>query len=309
MNACTFRGLRPVMLALLTLVSGAASVSLHADNVGSVTVEGQRDPGKLRADVDTFVSSAFVRSHNGDSLLRWDDPVCPLVAGMNRETGEFVLRRLSQIAQAAHVPLGPETCKPNLFIVVAKYPDQFLKLWWRRNPRLFNTRFGIEPVRKLIETSRPVRVWYNAGVTGAEEGSLFSGLLQISNQTAFNGQDYPVYSQPSQLGSRLTYPVVRNITSAIVVVDPAQVATLSIGQLVDYVGLVAFAEVDLDKDVGAAPTILKIFAPAEVPGPTEMSDWDRALLLSLYTTSQKSRTQLSMIETSTFKQLAARNAR
>lgn len=301
----SFGNLRPVG-ALAALAIAVFSYSGRADIVGSVTVEGQRDPEKIESVVDTFVSSAM-RRPGSESLLRWDSPVCPLAAGLNREAGEFVLRRLSRIAVNAHVPLGPEDCRPNLFVIVAKQPEQFLKLWWRKNPRLFDTRYGIAPVRKFIETPRPVRVWYNAGITGAEQASLFSGMLQISNQTFINGMDYPVYATPS-LNTRLKYPVVRALTSAIVVVDSGKVSRLNMGQLVDYVGMIGFAEINLDNDVGEAPTILKVFAAAETPQPIEMSDWDRALLYSLYTTQQQSRTQLSNMQTSMVKQLVSRNA-
>jgi hypothetical protein len=119
--------------------------------------------------------------------------------------------------------------------------------------------------------------------------------------------DYPVFTQPSQLGSRLTNAVVRDIGSAIVVVDLDQVASLNMGQLIDYIGLVGLAEINLDKNVGEAPTILKVFASAETPRPAAMTDWDKALLYSLYTTEQKSNLQLSSMETSIFNQLT-RNA-
>ena len=116
---------------------------------------------------------------------------------------------------------------------------------------------------------------------------------------------YPVFTGPSSLGSRITHTVVREIVSAIVVVDPAQVNTLNIGQLVDYIGMVGLAEINLDKDLGDAPTILNVFKTSESPL-TEMTAWDKAMLQSLYTTPQRNRIQLQQMETATLKLLAAR---
>jgi len=94
------------------------AVAIRADSLDQVTVQAQRDREKLKHDVNDFVSSAIVKSR-GESLMRWDHPLCPLVAGLAREPAEFVLRRLSDIARSIHVPLGKETCKPN-FIVTSR---------------------------------------------------------------------------------------------------------------------------------------------------------------------------------------------
>jgi hypothetical protein len=289
----------------LSLAFAFSAMPLRADTP-AVTVTAPRELEQLRNEVDTFVSSAITRPYGDDSLLRWDHPVCPLVAGMSREAGEFALLRLSQIARSAHAPLGSETCKPNLFVIVAKNPEKFLRLWWRHDPRLFNTRFGVAPVKRFIEFPRPVRVWYNAKVSGGDNGLVLSNLLATSTDPGGGLVDFPVFAGPSILGSRITRTVVQNISSAIIVVDPAQVSKLNIVQLVDYIGLVGLAEINLDRDVGEAPTILKVFAASDIAPPVEMTAWDKALLQSLYTTPQRNRMQLSQMETTTLKLLVAR---
>jgi len=304
MNRPAIAKFRVAGIGSLNLAFTLGALPLLADTP-AVTVTAPRELEQLRNEVDTFVSSAITRPYGDDSLLRWDHPVCPLVAGMPREAGEFALLRLSQIARSAHVPLGSETCRPNLFVIVAQNPERFLRLWWRHDPRLFNTRFGVAPVKRFIEYSRPVRVWYNAAVTGGDNGVVLGNLLATSTDPGGGLVDYPVFAGPSILGSRITRTVVQNISSAIIVVDLAQVSKLNIGQLVDYIGLVGLAEINLDKDVGEAPTILKVFSATNIP-PPEMTVWDKALLQSLYTTPQRNRMQLSQMETATLKLLAAR---
>jgi hypothetical protein len=41
--------------------------------------------------------------------------------------------------------------------------------------------------------------------------------------------------------------------------DAKQVGNLNFGQLTDYIGVVGLAQINLDKPLGDAPTILKLF--------------------------------------------------
>lgn len=56
-----------------------STAAVSADFVDQITVQAQRDREKLKHDVNDFLSSAIVKSR-GESLMRWDHPVCPLVA-------------------------------------------------------------------------------------------------------------------------------------------------------------------------------------------------------------------------------------
>jgi hypothetical protein len=74
--------------------------------------------------------------------------------------------------------------------------------------------------------------------------------------------------------------------------------------LVDYVALIGLAQIKLDKDIGQAPSILKVFSASAVSPPLEMTAWDKALLLSLYTTEQKTKVQLFQMETVMLKEVS-----
>ena len=282
-------------LPAAVIVLASVSIPASADSLDQITVQAQRET--LRKQVDQFFHSAMLKPPFGESLLRWEDPVCPMVVGMIRPAGEFVLRRLSELARESGVPLATENCKhPNLFIIVAKNPETFLKLWWRRQPRMYNTGYGIYPVRRFIEKSRPIRVWYNVGVSNYS--NEISGLLAASVDAGLGTVDYPIIREPSSGASyRLKFPAVRAIGSAIVVIDPAQVEKLNIGQVSDYIAMVGFVEVNQDADLGENSTILNLFAPSGAAAPLEMTRWDKALLRALYTSEHGSRVQSSQMET------------
>lgn len=284
-----------LIYAFIAPFSSAPASGQMPESVPGITVEAQREREKLRHDVDAFAASAITKSFE-DSFMRWDHPVCPLVAGFNHQVGEFILYRLSNIARSVHAPLGKENCKPNFFLLNARNPSTFLKILWRRSPRLFDTRHGIAPVKRFIDYPRPIRVWYNATDIDADEGVAFTDALAESAGIGMGTVDYPIHVSPS-FGSRITTPVVRNIESAIIIVDPDKIQALNIGQMVDYVALVGLAQINLDKDIGQAPSILQVFSASAISPPLEMTAWDKALLLSLYTTEQKNKMQLSQMET------------
>jgi hypothetical protein len=287
--------LRRIVLALsATLVLSLSAVAIGADSLDQITVQAQRET--LRKQVDQFFHSAMLKPPFGESLLRWEDAVCPTVEGMIQPAGEFVLRRLSELARESGVPLARENCKhPNLFIIVAKNPETFLKLLWRGHPTMYNTARGIAPVRSFIEKSRPIRVWYNVG-SGALPNEI-SGLLTASVDVGLGAVDYPIVREPSSGASFRLMIHLRKIGTALVVIDPAQVGQLSIGQFADYIAMVSFVEVNQDADLDANSTILSLFATSSAAAPLEMTRWDKALLRALYTSEHGSQVQTSQMET------------
>ena len=95
--------------------------------------------------------------------------------------------------------------------------------------------------------------------------------------------------QSSGASYRLVFPVTRSIGTALVVIDPAQVEQLNIGQFTDYIAMVSFVEINQDADLGANSTILSLFATSNGAAPLEMTRWDKALLRALYTSEHGSR--------------------
>jgi len=296
----------------LLLAASAHAASAEPPPLDSVTVEAQRAREQLKHDVNAYVAAAMAQaSPSNVSLARWTYlSVCPMVAGLDKAQGEFILRRLSQAAQAAGAPLGPENCKPNLIVLFTKDPQRLLTAVWHHTPTLFNYDFGSE-VHRFIDTPRPVRVWYNVGTTSMD-GVALVAALQLGSGSMFSRQfnNEPLINQlPSTLGSRLTYTVTNDILSVIMVVDSNRLEGVSIGQLADYLGVVGLAETNLDKDLGPAPSILNLFRGAGGTRPTEMTVWDRALLRALYNTPHQDRLQLSEMQTVALNQIAANPAR
>jgi hypothetical protein len=106
-----------VALAVLSLTGGRswsdAAPPVPPPGLDQITVESQRERALLEREVSTYVSAITVAPFQ-ESLARWRNAICPLVAGLPRDHGEFILKRVSQIAGDAGVPLAPDHCRGNL---------------------------------------------------------------------------------------------------------------------------------------------------------------------------------------------------
>jgi hypothetical protein len=261
-------------------------------NLSTVTVEARRRK-ELELEVSHFVSSVAGHPLN-EALARWNSPICPLVAGLPRSEGEFVLARLSQVAAEAAAPLGAEKCRVNFYVVLTHEPDVLLKKWNARDKRMFMTRNGRGAVNTFLGSHRPVRVWYNSEFVSSEgildtANTTTAGLIGMGAQTA----DIPV--NRAQSGSRLRYGAVLGLSTVIVVVDTNQLSNLNFGQLADYIALIGLAQVNLDADPGTVPTILTLFRDS-ANRPEALSSWDQAFLYSLYHEDQSNVTQVSTMK-------------
>jgi hypothetical protein len=267
-----------------------------------VTVEASAERRALRRKVDRFVASAIARPA-GDALDRWNVPICPLVAGLPKAWGELILERISKAAIDAHAPLAGEACHPNLFVVAHDQVGQLVGKWWTHDRTTYNfDDQGIETVDRFFRSKRPIRVWYNTRWQDPGGGDCMSvmsaagigaGLPQtLDAQVCTNGVD-----------TRLTYSsTASNIASAIVVVDTSRLKGMTARQLADYIALVGLADVRLDADPLPVPSILELFGQGTPP--QTLTRWDRALLYSLYNTSQTDRLQVPEMELTMVRRIA-----
>jgi len=219
----------------------------------TVTIQARRER-EIKRQINQFVSGA-VFTYLNDSLERWNRPVCPLVAGLPRERGEFILGRFSQIARDSNAPLGPEHCEPNLYVVVTDTPDLLLEKWSKRDRHMFNTCNGMGYVKEFMHSRQPVRVFYNAkfssggGEPNASALEIAGWHINFSNECIASGA----------AGTRLRYGAVQELTSVIIVVDSRQTTNRNMGQLADYIAMVGLAQIRVAADPGTAPSILLLF--------------------------------------------------
>ncbi len=79
--------------------------------------------------------------------------------------------------------------------------------------------------------------------------------------------------------------------SIFAIIDTHRTEHHTLEQLTDYVAMAGLTNVDLDADLGSAPSILRLFAPPGENQPSGLSSWDAAFLKALYQSNQTSRTR------------------
>jgi hypothetical protein len=257
-------------------VSSAGTSVLASQYPPEVVVRARRRA--LRAELAPKVS-AFVYGiaflERGYGLARWERPLCPLVSGLTREEGEFILARVSEIAHSIGVELAGENCRrPNLYILVTTRPKELLQGMEKRN-RIFT--FGVDAlpavIDEFIDTPRPVRAWYSTNMSDAW------GLPPAIENPGSSGS-FRVVSKANS--SHLISNVVYKFTRVFVIIDATRLQGVSRGQLADYVGLVGLAQFKSTPHLGDVQTILRLFDGKPQAAPAGMSDWDMAYLKSLY---------------------------
>lgn len=284
--------------------AGAVS-SARNDSLSEVTVTGTRS--ELEKKASDFVSH-IAASENGEGLPRWRKPVCPLVSGLPEKDGEFILERLTGIAHEASVPLAGEKCPPNLYILISSQPEELLRGMEKRN-RAFT--FGFDRshypptpmpaalVDDFITTARPVRVWYGSTEEDAagkplaycQSRNVLAHCAGVVPNAACDPNLYYQCGVATAGGSHLVFNTIWEFSRVFVVVDENRLHGVTMGQLADYVAMVAFAKLKPDALLGDAPTILTLFNEGSQSVPTAMTIWDQAFLKSVYATEQTSRTQ------------------
>ncbi len=276
---------------------------------------------ELEKRVSGFVSQIAAPENGAEGLARWEaPPVCPLVSGLSRQDGEFILERLSEIAHRAGVPLADEHCHPNLYILVTREPENLLRGMEKRN-RLYT--FGYDRsfyppaetpasvVDEFIKTPRPVRVWYSS----AEKDAWGQPLAYCQSNLVLPQcpQAGPAACDPNRYyrcgpaiagGSHLVFNSLWTFSRVFVIVDQRRLQGVTAGQLADYVAMSGFAKLKPGAHLDDAPTILKLFDGAAQAAPTAMTEWDQTFLKSLYSTEPISNLQRSQIARSMVRALA-----
>lgn len=260
--------------ALAALCCAIAASAETPAPLPEVTVEAQRVALEQR--VENFVRRVTQNpGFSDESLIRWNVPICLFAIGLSAEDSRAVLARLSQIISAAGAPLAPGPCRPNFAIIVTSDPDRVLEAWYKRDSQLFGSASPSD-IRHFLDGShsRPIHVWRNID-RGRTAGTRFGHFVPSNNRAE---------SSPFERNAVLGF------YSIFAIIDSNRVEHANQAQLTDYVAMAGLSNVDLDADIGNAPSILQLFA-ASGDRPDGLSLWDTAFLKALYQSDQTSRSQ------------------
>ena len=275
------------VIAAVALIAASASAQTSLEGVA---VESTHRNPRINPQVSEFVSSIAMPIQH-ESMARWSVHLCVFAAGLLDKEGDFVERRIADVAREAGIPVEPAGCAANFVVVVTSDPEGFLRDWWSEEPKLFTHERGVGGVERMIRTDRPVRVWHNA----CNAPPALARNYRLNVEWDCN---------TGTLGSRITRAAVRSIYSAIVVVDFRRIEGLTWGQVADYVAMVGLAQLRADAETGTVPTILSLFEDGGDERAKALTVWDQAFLKSVYASREGSVTELAQIKLKMTEELA-----
>lgn len=288
------------LLLAAALLTGAPQTQdpVRADDPVSledITVTGR----PLDQIISDFVSDV-AEPNRGRGLARWEDGVCVGVAHLRPATAQYLVDRISTVAEDLGLRPGAPGCAPNILVVATDDGAALARSLVERRRRAFRMGGagmdrGGNALQDFVETDRPVRWWQMALPVDSEtgqravrfpgdcEGTGCLGGERLRGALAFAPKTN-VFA-----ASRLRTQVVDSLTRAVVIVDVDDVSDLSLVQLADYVAMVSLAQINPDADTRAYASILNVFAdPQSAPG---LTDWDQAYLNGLYDAQRNSRSR------------------
>jgi hypothetical protein len=257
-------------MALLASLALALAVAQADSPSEAIVIQGTRPS---RQQVRDFVR-ALTDVPSYGQIGRFHSRVCPAAMGLASIQNQRLVARMRQVGAAAGVPLAPEHCSANAFVIVAPDRGAAITELNRRFPAYFS-QMSARQVRELAATNEPATAWQVIGLLSADGEAVPKAM----------GADY--YTVRSvNTPSRIRAASKPTFTVSIVVIDVKAAAGLTLTQLADYGAMRTFADIDPDRVVRVGvPTILGVLGqPDDRPLPVTLTHWDLGFLKSLYAT-------------------------
>lgn len=248
-------------------------------DLGDVEVTGRTLDTMIRSFVNEV---AAPNRHRG--IARWDDAICVGVANLRNEPAQYIIDRVSTVAEDLGVNPGAPGCTPNVIIIASDNPNALAEQLVQERRRAFRMGGsgmdrGGDALEDFVASRAPVRWWQMSMPTNADTGERATRIPGECSDTCSSTMQYAPQIRVSS-ASRLSTQIVDYIFRTVVILDINQVTQISGEQLADYVAMVTLAQIDPTADTTAYASILNVFDDPD--GATGLTDWDHAYLQGLY---------------------------
>ena len=239
------RVLLGLVSAVLALAPAQGAPQAPPDN--EVVVEAQRR-NVLRSFVESFANAGL-----SEQLARWKDEICPVVAGIAAAEAQWIERRILELGKTVGLRRGPSNCAPSIIVLVDPEPDKLAKAVANNIPR----DDGLMRLRHFLASDRPVR-W-----------------VSVTDECG-DGCSLP--------NSRLVKATTPTFAGILVLVDARRLSGITLGELADYVALVALTNPKNGRQ-NPSSSILSMFdRPRPAGGQYALTARDLGFLSGLYRT-------------------------
>lgn len=257
--------------------------------LGDVVVTGRPLDEMIREFVNEIAAP-----NRGRGIARWNSQICVGVANLRSEAAQYIVDRVSTVAEDLGLEPGAPGCTPNVIVVASGDPDRLAGELVEGRLRAFRMGGtgmdrGGRALAAFVGSDAPVRWWQVSLPTDSETGDRAVRLPGECYAPCIEPIDFaPIINVNA--ASRLTTQIVDYIFRTVVILDVDQVSRVSGQQLADYVAMVTLAQIDPQADTSRYASILNVFDDPGVAA--SLTDWDQAYLAGLYN-AERTRKNLS----------------
>ncbi|NYT42691.1 hypothetical protein HZY97_18095 [Sphingomonas sp. R-74633] len=266
--------------ALLLAGSAVAQERPASDPDSNIVVRGKTLSAKEQARALVGRMSVPVEGQ----LARFGDEVCPFVSGFTEVYAAKVAARIRKVAAEAGASPGGAKCRPNLVVVIVDDGREFTRELYRLYPGQF-TDMDSAKRKRLLASQAAARSWTVTGIHN-EDGQAIGLSSSSESDTSMNGARITVGNGKPVLrvsqASIINPPTQQEIELAYVVIETRATLGKNLMQVADYAAMRGLMQSRPEKLAADDNTILRLFEPGTVAGPTTLTTSDRAYLTGLY---------------------------
>jgi hypothetical protein len=254
----------------------AAARAQDAASVESVTVTGTRTHEAARDLVKSLAAPAPVSG----KLTRWQDGVCPVTVGLRQQAVKFLDDRLRAVAAQVGAPVNADAaCTPNIEIVFTTTPQELLDNVRKERPQLLGYAGNQARVDALAVVHRPIQAWY----TTQTRDLYGSKVIDMAHHKGVPQPGLPPDAVAfASTGWRFGNGQTSDFYHVVIAADPTRLTDYPIGQLADYIALLALSHVDTPDKCQPLSSISNLLVPGCANVPDGLSAGDLAYLNGLY---------------------------
>jgi len=268
------------MLATIVIPGAACAVPAGEGPEVVVTAIPKLTPQQVQGQaVPTFVQSHGAVARGGQ-LTRWTLGICPDTIGLPPSYDAYISNRIVAVAAKVGAPVDKaKPCTPNIEVIFTDNPQRLLDSLLKKQPASlgYHTAAQAERMAKVV---RPIQAWYVTAIRGDSGQEAIDGDPG-SMAPSLSGA-MPHGRAGSLLGSRISSRFYR----VLIVADSKQTADHTVGQIADYITILALSQAAPDQGCGDLPSILDLLVAGcrETEKPPTLTPGDMAYLTALYAT-------------------------
>ena len=224
----------------------------------------------------------LIKPAGNEQFARFEDDICPLVAGMPRDWTAVLTRMIRDNVVAVGGKVGKPGCHYNAVVIFIDQPLELVKALAEAEPGFF--AMTPRQLSYFTSTPRAVSSWHVTD-TRDRDGK------ELASMGSFGGMPTDAKIVRNASASRLYSNIREDMLTGFVVIDRQATVGKSLRQLADLATMHLLLDVKQDAGARDSGSILSLFEPREpgVTAPLRLSRFDRGAMSGFYTQRENNR--------------------